>query len=117
MPDDQDASAKARGEATTAAVARLLEAERQADEIVRRAREDGEAIVEKAKERARQVTAGLDQAAVQEGHTSKLQEELERQKRLITDEGKRRVESMRGAARERFQEAVQKLLSILIGEP
>lgn len=116
MPDDQEASAKARGEATTAAVARLLEAERQADEIVRRAREDGEAIVEKAKERARQVTAGLDQVA-QEGHTSRLQDELERQKRLITDEGKRRVESMRGAARERLQEAVQKLLSILIGEP
>ena len=117
MPDDREVAAKPGSEATTPAVARLLEAERQADEIVRRAREEAEGIVEKAQERARQVTAGLGQAAAQEGHTSKLQEELERQKRVITDEGKRRIDSMRAAARARLQEAVQKLLSLLIGEP
>jgi vacuolar-type H+-ATPase subunit H len=117
LPDDREAAAKAGGEATTPAVARLLEAERQADEIVRRAREEAEGIVEKAKERARQVTAGLSQAAAQEGDTSGLQEGLERQKRLIMDEGKRRIESMRAAARARLHEAVGKLLSVLIGEP
>lgn len=116
MPDDQEATAKIGSGATTPEVARLLEAERQADEIVRRAREEAEGIVEKAKERARKITAGLAQAAAQEGHASGLQEELDRQKRLITDEGKRRIESMRAATRERFEEAVQKLLSMLIGE-
>jgi vacuolar-type H+-ATPase subunit H len=117
LPDDREAGAKAGGEATPPAVARLFEAEQQADEIVRRAREEGEGIVEKAKERARQITADLGQVLAQEGPTSRLQQELERQKGLLMDEGKRRIESMRAAARLRLHEAVEKLMSVLIGEP
>ena len=117
MPDDREGVAKAGGEATTPAVARLFDAERQADEIVRQARVQAEEIVQKAKERARQITAGLGQAAAQEGHTSKLQQELERQKRSIMDEGERRIEGMRAAATARLHQAVDKLMSVLIGEP
>lgn len=116
MPDDQKELARPVNESTTPAIARLLEAERKADEIVGRAQKEAEEIVAQAKRRGQQIRDAANSADTHDSEASRAQEELEKQKRVVLQEGKKHMESMRAAAVPRLNEAVEKLFALLIGE-
>ncbi len=102
-------------ERTTPAVARLLEAEKQADEILARAREEAEAILASAKTRAREITEAVSRADAVDA-ASQSRAELKQQLRAIEEDGETRIAVMRAAAESRLNEAAQTLVDLLIGE-
>jgi V/A-type H+/Na+-transporting ATPase subunit G/H len=116
LPDDQKDLARPVNESTTPAIARLLEAERKADEGIAKAQAEAEEIVAAAKRRAQQIRGTASSTDGRDSEASRAQEELEKQKRVVLQEGKRHMESMRAAAVPRLSEAVEKLFALLIGE-
>ena len=117
MADDRNGPAKAVKEPLTPAMARLLEAESQADEIVRRAQKEAEEIVAEAKRRAQQIEDAGSSLEADKAGASREGVELEKQKNLILEEANRRIETMRAAAAARLREAVEQVLAVLVGEP
>ncbi len=91
----------------------MLEAERQADAIVNRARKEAEEIVAEAHRRAHEIRGNIASGAA----ASRLREESGRQERLIADNAERQIDEMRTAAELRFQDAVERLLLELVGQP
>jgi vacuolar-type H+-ATPase subunit H len=115
LPDDRPDTA--RPEAPTPAIARLLEAEQKADELVKRAQKEAEEIVVAAKRRAQKIRQAAGSAEMGASEASRAREEIEKQKRLILEEGKGHIETMRTAAAARLPEAVEKLTALLVAEP
>jgi len=114
LADDSSGPAGAVKEPLTPAMTRLLEAESQADEIVRRAQNEADEIMLTAKRRAEEIegTGSSTQAA----EAPPERADLEKQKNLILEEASRRVEMMRAAAAAHLSEAVEKVVAQLIAE-
>ncbi len=104
-------------ERITPGVARLLEAEQQADRILARAREEADAIVAAANTRAQEITKGGTEAHARQAAASRSRVELEKEIRLIAEEGETRITRIRAAAEARLNDAVQSLIDALIGDP
>ncbi len=102
------------GKVSAAAI--LLDAERQADEVVAKARETAEQIVAAANKHADEIRGTLRLPAGEAMTIARQREELERQKRLISDDADARIEQMRAAAQAKLQDAVEKLFVELVGE-
>ena len=117
MADDRNGPADAVKEPLTPAMARLLEAETQADEVVRRAQKQAEEIVAEAKRRAQQIEDGASTPEAGAADASREGAELEKQKNLILQEANRRIETMRADATARLSEGAEKVLAVLVGEP
>ncbi len=117
MPDDRPNTARPIKEAPAPAIARLLEAEEKADELVKRAQKEAEEIVAAAKRRAQKIREAAGSADMRASEASRAREQVEKQKRLILEEGKRRIETMRTAAAARLPEAVGQLTAVLVAEP
>lgn len=114
MANEQKEAEKRPNQPPTAALARLLEAEKKADEIVGRAQAEAAEIVAAAKIRAKQI---LETASAPETDAAEtLRREMEKEKRLILEEANRRIEAMRSAAAARDAEAVEKLVTLLVAE-
>lgn len=115
MADDSSGPAGAVKEPLTPAMTRLLEAESQADEIVRRAQNEADEIMLTAKRRAEEIegTGSSTQAGAE---APPERADLEKQKNLILEEASRRVEMMRAAAAAHLSEAVEKVVAQLIAE-
>lgn len=115
MADERKAPGESTSQPLAPTMARLLAAEDEADEIVKRAQKEAEEIVAKAKARAKEI---LDTARAGDESTdaSRARVEAEKQKGLIINDARRRIEAMRSAAAARLAEAVQKLVALLVAE-
>jgi vacuolar-type H+-ATPase subunit H len=117
LADDRNGPAEVVKEPLTPAMARLLEAETQADEVVGRAQKEAEEIVAEAKRRANQIEVAGSSPEAGAADASREGAELEKQKTLIVQEANRRIEMMRADAAAHLAEAIETVLAVLVDEP
>ncbi len=116
MPDDRKGPAELVNTSPRPATARLLEAEAEADEIVRRAKKDAEEILAAARYRAKLIREAASSSEVEAAEVSQARAEVEKQKRLILEAASGRIQAMEATAAARIPEAVERLASLLVGE-
>jgi len=97
-------------------VTQLLHAEAAAEEIVLQARAEAKQILMQARARAEEILSAFVTAG-SEGEATRIREEVEREKLLLLEGARRKVEEMRMKAETREEEAVQCLLTLLFETP
>ena len=97
-------------------VTQLLHAETAAEEIVLQARAEAKQILMQARARAEEILSAFVTAG-SEGEATRIREELEREKLLLLEGARRKVEEIRRKAETREEETVQCLLTLLFETP
>lgn len=115
-PEDRENIAAAAKKPAQPAIARLLEAERKADGIVKRAREEAAEIVADAKRRAQRTVETAASNATSHSEASKVRDKSEQQNQALAQEARRHIEAMRAASASQLIQAVNQLVALLVGE-
>lgn len=97
-------------------VSRLLDAEKRADEITLRAREEAERIVADARKRAGQILAGEGAGAEGDHEAARIRREADAEKTRIARETRLHIEHIRKLAESRRAEALERLVKALFGQ-
>lgn len=101
---------------SSAAVSRLFEAEKNADEMMARAREEAERIVADARERAEQILRGKGLGEGGNHEATQLRNEADAEKTRIAREVELHIERIRGMAASRRDQALERLVQTLFGQ-
>ncbi len=101
--------------ASSPGVSRLLEAEKSADELTSRARQEAERTVADARKRAEQILAGEGPEAGGDHDAARVRDEAQAEKARISRETQLHIERIRTLAATRRAEAVERLVGKLFG--
>jgi len=94
----------------------LFEAEKSADEMMTRAREEAERIVADARERAEQILSGKGLGEGGDNEATRLRQEANVEKARIAREVELHIERIRSTAASRREQAVERLVHTLFGQ-
>jgi cell division septum initiation protein DivIVA len=114
VPDDPKDGVDTPDLRPAAAVASLLETERQAEQIVARARKEAAGIVADAKARAQNILAAIP-ANQSEAPAARVREDVRKQLAALQDAERKHIEWMRATAETRLDEAARAILELLFG--
>ncbi len=116
MPNERKGSEEQLNRPPTPALARLLEAEKKADEIAERAQSEAAQIVAAAKLHAKQILEAAGASETDAAGSPQARAEVETEERLILEDANWRIEAMKAAAAARAAQAVEKLMALLVAE-
>lgn len=101
---------------TSSGIGQLLEAEKKAEEITRRAGEDAERIVSEARRRAEEILAGEGSGPGANHEVARARQEAEAEKARIAREAEVRIAGIRKLATSTRADAVRRLVQTLFGQ-
>jgi cell division septum initiation protein DivIVA len=114
LPDDPTDGVDTPDLRPAAAVASLLETERQAEQIVAQARKEAAGIVADAKARAQAILAASP-ANQSDAPAERAREAVRKQLAALRDAERRHIEWIRATAEPRLDEAARAILELLFG--
>ncbi len=101
---------------SSAAISRLFEAEKSADEMITRAREEAERAVADARELAEQILSRKKLGEGGHDEATQLRNETDEEKARIAREVELHIERIRGMAVIQQAQAVERLVQTLFGQ-
>jgi vacuolar-type H+-ATPase subunit H len=97
-------------------ISSLLEAEKRADEITLRAREEAERIVADARKRADEIRGGEGSGPENNDEAARMRQEADAEKARIARETQLHIERIRKLAESRRAEALDRLVKALFAQ-
>lgn len=88
----------------------LIERERVAEEKVRKAKEEAQVIVKRAREKAESILGAIDSDPSWEKLKQARSDEIARKKAEIEEEYKRKASALEKGAQETFEKAIERVL-------